>query len=55
MAPSTSDGVRLDDYGYFVHRAESLTDKGEVVVRTTANLSDSYYFIYLLEKLSYEN
>ena len=55
MAPSKSDGIKLEEYGYFVNRQESLTDNGEVVVASFANLTDSYYFIYLLDKLNYEN
>lgn len=43
----------LYEHGYFVSRIEVI-DNEEVTVHSTTNLLDSYYFIYILSKLSYE-
>ncbi len=45
-----NQNIPLVDYGYFVQRKEHLQDE-KVSISTTANLMDSYYFIYLLNRI----
>ncbi len=47
------EGVLLEEYGYFVFREEEVVEDMGVVVGSYANMTDSYYFINLLDKLSY--
>lgn len=45
----SEDREKLEEYGYFVSRREFIQSGGKYVVNS-ANLIDSYYFVYLLEQ-----
>lgn len=47
----TDNMLYLDEYGYLVYRKEARGEDG-VRVSTFADLLDSYYFIYLLDKIN---
>jgi len=45
------EGIKLEEYGYFVYK---MSDESKTLSSSTAQLFDSYYFLYILSNLENE-